>query len=87
MGYFPTYSLGNLYAAQLFATAQHELGDVDAMFRRGDFEPLRQWLQSNIYDHGQRFPAAELAERACKAPLSHQPLIEYLKRRFHRFLA
>ena len=86
MGYFPTYSLGNLYAAQLFASAAESLGDLDAMFRKGEFEPLRQWLQSHVYDHGQRYPAAELAERACGAPLSHQPLIDYLKGRFQRFL-
>lgn len=86
MGYFPTYSLGNLYAAQLYAAAAEAIGDLDAMFRDGEFAPLRQWLQSNVYEHGQRYPAAELTERACGAPLSHQPLIEYLRARFHRFL-
>ena len=41
IGYFPTYSLGNLYAAQFFAQAGSELGDLDAMFRRGEFRAAR----------------------------------------------
>src|SRR5204862_6776309 len=51
-GYFPTYSLGNLYAAQFFEKAQQDLGDVQAMFRRGEFLPLREWLRTNIHSHG-----------------------------------
>ena len=46
IGYFPTYSLGNLYASQLFEQAQADLGDLSAMFRRGEFMPLRDWLRS-----------------------------------------
>ena len=44
-GYFPTYSLGNLYAAQFFEKAEQDLGDLHAMFGRGEFLPLREWLR------------------------------------------
>jgi carboxypeptidase Taq len=82
MGYFPTYALGNLYAAQFFAAARHELGDLDAMFRRGQFEPLREWLTANIHRHGRRYSAAELAQRATGQPLSHDALIQHLRDKF-----
>ena len=48
-GYFPTYSLGNLYAAQFFEKAEQDLGDLHDMFRRGEFLPLRDWLRTNIH--------------------------------------
>ena len=59
-GYFPTYSLGNLYAAQLFAQANADLGEQFAGFQRGDFAPLLAWLRDKIHRHGQRYAAAKL---------------------------
>ncbi len=79
IGYFPTYALGNLYAAQLFAKAAEELGDLDADFARGDFRPLRDWLRSKVHRHGQRYTAAELIVHATGSPLSARPLIEHLR--------
>jgi carboxypeptidase Taq len=79
VGYFPTYSLGNLYAAQFFAQAKAELGDVDGQFARGDFRPLRDWLRAKIHRHGQRWSAAELVKRVTGRPLSVGPLIEHLR--------
>ncbi|MAT68412.1 MAG: carboxypeptidase M32 [Planctomycetaceae bacterium] len=70
-GYFPTYALGNLYAAQFFAQAARDLGDLDAMFARGDFEPLLGWLREKIHRHGRRYSAAELVQRVTGRPLSH----------------
>ena len=54
VGYFPTYSLGNLYAAQFFAKAESELGNLSESFARGNFRPLLDWLRKNIHCHGQR---------------------------------
>ncbi|MEE2684808.1 MAG: carboxypeptidase M32 [Planctomycetota bacterium] len=79
IGYFPTYSLGNLYAAQFLAAASAELGDIDEMVGQGQFEPLQEWMGRNIHHHGQCFSAAELVTRASGQPLSHQPLVNYLK--------
>ena len=53
-GYFPTYSLGNLYAAQFFEKAAQDLGDLHAMFGRGEFLPLRDWLRN---EHPRARPA------------------------------
>ena len=81
-GYFPTYSLGNLYAAQFFAQAKQDLGDLDAQFRRGEFCNLREWLRENIHRHGKRYSAAELAERITGRSLSHVPFMEYLHTKY-----
>ncbi len=81
-GYFPTYSLGNLFAAQFFERAQQDLGDLAAMFRRGEFLPLRDWLRLHIHSQGRRYRAAELAERVTGSPLSHDALLRHLRAKF-----
>lgn len=78
-GYFPTYSLGNLYAAQFFAQADQDLGGLAEQFARGQFEPLRQWLVDRIHQFGQRYSAAELIERVSGSPLSHRALMNHLR--------
>lgn len=81
-GYFPTYSLGNLYASQFFEQARHDLGDLDSQFRKGEFKPLHDWLSENIYQHGQRYRANELVEKVTGKPLSHEPLMKHLEGKF-----
>lgn len=78
IGYFPTYSLGNLYAAQFFAKAEADLGNLAESFAKGDFRPLLTWLREKVHCHGQRYSAAELVERATGRPLSARPLVEHL---------
>ena len=80
-GYFPTYTLGNLYAAQLFDAAKAALGDLDAMFARGEFAPLLGWLREHVHRHGRRYPAAELVERATGKVPSAEPLLRHLRAR------
>ncbi len=81
-GYFPTYSLGNLYAAQFFEKAEADLGDLQAMFRGGEFMPLRDWLRTNIHSQGRRYPAPELCRRVTGSPLSHGALMRHLRTKF-----
>ncbi len=81
-GYFPTYALGNLYAAQFFAAARARLPDLDGQIRRGELQPLRAWLRENIHLHGQRYRAAELAERVSGQPLTHRAFIDYLTAKY-----
>ncbi len=82
VGYFPTYTLGNLYAAQFFAKADEELGGLEAMFARGEFKPLKDWLRKNIHQQGRRYPAKKLCEVVTGKPLSHEPMMKYLKEKF-----
>ena len=63
IGYFPTYTLGNVYAAQLFDAAERTLGPLDDAFAAGDFRTLREWLGEHVHQHGQRYRSETLIER------------------------
>src|SRR5436189_3996824 len=82
IGYFPTYSLGNLYAAQLFVQADKDLGGLSNQFAAGEFKPLREWLRTKIHEPGQCYTADELVERVTGKPLSHAPLVRYLRAKY-----
>ncbi len=79
MGYFPTYTFGNLYAAQFFEKALDDMPDLYAQFEKGKFDALRTWLNENIHAHGQRYRAAELCEHVTGKPLSADPLLRHLE--------
>ncbi len=78
IGYFPTYTLGNLYAAQFMEQARRDLADLDADFRDGGSPGLKGWLNEKVHRAGQRYRAGELCRRITGRPLSHQPLMTYL---------
>ena len=84
IGYFPTYTLGNLYAAQLMVAIRRDLGieATDERFRRGDFSSLKEWLNQNIHRHGQRFRAGELCRRATGSLLSATSFLAYLNEKY-----
>lgn len=83
IGYFPTYTLGNLYAAQLMDAVRREFGpSLDEDFRRGDFSRLKGWLNQHVHSHGQRLRAGELCRRATGSPLSPKPFLSYLSEKF-----
>jgi len=79
IGYFATYTLGNLYAAQFYEQAATDLGDLDAMFSRGEFLPLLKWLREKIHRHGRRYTAGQLVQRVTGKPLSAEPLLNHLR--------
>ena len=81
-GYFPTYTLGNLYAAQLFGKAGAELPGLDDSFSRGDFSELLAWLRDKIHRHGRRYAPTELIERAVGEPIDHRPLMVSLRQKY-----
>jgi carboxypeptidase Taq len=82
MGYFPTYTLGNLYSAQFFDAACREMPGLEDGFARGEFSPLREWLNEKIHSQGQRYLAADLCEVVTGAPLSADFLMTYLEGKF-----
>lgn len=81
-GYFPTYTLGNVIAAQLFARAEQELGDMDRAFAAGDFSGLLRWLRERFYSHGGRFTTTRLVEQATGSSPDPQPLVASLRRKY-----
>lgn len=79
VGYFPTYTLGNLYAAQFWETINEQIPDLMKLIGKGKFSPLREWLNENIHRHGRRYRAGELCERVTGKPLEAAPLLRHLK--------
>jgi len=79
MGYFPTYTLGNLYAAQFFEKALADIPDLHAQFEQGEFGALKGWLTTNIHGQGMRYHAADLCKVVTgKAPTA-DPLMRHLE--------
>jgi carboxypeptidase Taq len=81
-GYFPTYTLGNLYSAQLMEAARRDVGDLDEQFRRGDFAPLLGWMRKHIHSQGSLQPAEETARAATGKPLEPANLLAYLRAKY-----
>jgi carboxypeptidase Taq len=79
IGYFPTYTLGNLMAAQLWEALRADLSDVDAQLERGDFDPLKHWLRERVHAHGRKFPSPELLARVTGQALAVAPFVRYLR--------
>jgi carboxypeptidase Taq len=79
IGYFPTYTLGNLYAAQFWAEIRRKMPALDEQIARGEFGELLGWLREEIHRHGRRFTAPELCERVTGKPLSSIPFMSYLE--------
>ncbi|MHC4064999.1 MAG: carboxypeptidase M32 [Planctomycetota bacterium] len=83
-GYFPTYALGNLYAAQFFAAARRAIPDLDERIRNGDLTTLLDWLRTNIHRQGMRYRADELCKVVTGSPLSIEPFMAYVNGKFKR---
>lgn len=83
-GYFPTYTLGNLYAAQFFAQAQEELGDLPAALARGEFPPLLAWLREKIHARGSTFWPRDLVRQVTGEDLSPRHFLKYVEDKFTR---
>lgn len=82
IGYFPTYTLGNLHSAQLMAAAQRSISGLDALLAAGDFRPLLAWLRENVHRHGRSLSAEELILSATGEASSEVWLIESLRHRY-----
>jgi carboxypeptidase Taq len=79
VGYFPTYTLGNLYAAQFWEKINQDIKGLDKQIAKGNFADLKSWLNKNIHSPGKRWRAGELCERVTGKPLSADPLMRHLE--------
>ncbi len=84
IGYFPTYTLGNLASAQLYDAANHSLGGIPALLERGEFLPLLEWLRENVHRQGQYESGELLIEQASGKPLGASSLMGYLSEKLRR---
>jgi carboxypeptidase Taq len=78
-GYFPTYTIGNLMASQLWERLRADVPDVGERIAGGDFAPIREWLREHVHRHGRKFPPRELLRRVTGSDLSAEPFLRYLR--------
>jgi carboxypeptidase Taq len=81
-GYFPTYSLGSVMAAQLYAAAEEEIEDLEGKIRAGEFEPLADWLRENVHRHGQRYTTDDLVREATGESFTADYFVDYATSKF-----
>jgi carboxypeptidase Taq len=81
-GYFPTYTLGAMTAAQIFQAAIQNDSNINAGISQGDFQPLMVWLRSNIHSSGSLITASELLTKATGRPLDPNVFKNHLKSRY-----
>ncbi len=82
VGYFPTYSLGNLYSAALWDKLRADLGSVDADIESGSFGRVLGWQKSHVHQHGRRYSPEDLCVVATGQGLSAKPFLDYLDVKF-----
>jgi carboxypeptidase Taq len=82
LGYFPTYSLGTLWAAALYRKADEELPELSDDLRKGETGPLLEWLREKVHRPANTRPAKEIAQAVLGESLSADPFIEYLKQKY-----
>ena len=79
---FQGYTIGSVLAAQLDHAMREDLGDVDALIREGDLQPLWEWMTEAVHRHGRRYPTDELVEEATGEPLTAEYFLEYVEEKF-----
>jgi carboxypeptidase Taq len=82
IGYFPTYSLGNIYSAALFDKAEAEIDGLRQGLAEGETRPLLEWLRENIHSEGYRYDARTLAEKVVGGSVTAAPLLNYLRTKY-----
>ncbi len=82
MGYFPTYTLGNLYAAQFFMAFEQKYADWQARVSKGELGFIRDWLKEQIHQYGRQYAPQELIQRVTGQELSEKPFLTYLEKKY-----
>jgi carboxypeptidase Taq len=82
IGYFPTYALGTIVAAQLWRAARADIGDLDERLARGDTQALREWLRERVHRFGRTIDPADVVRRATGSALDPEPLVEHLDAKY-----
>jgi carboxypeptidase Taq len=78
-GYFPSYALGCLIAAQMWEALEAELGPREDDLRRGEVEPIQRWLAEHVHRHGRRLDTIPLVESATGRGLEIEPFLRYVR--------
>lgn len=87
LGYFPTYTLGNVISVQLYEAACWASPTIPEEIGRGRFAALLGWLRQNVHRHGRKFLPREILQRATGTPLTPEPYLRYLQKKFGEIYA
>ena len=82
IGYFPTYTLGNIYAGELWGALTRDIADTDGLMRAGELAPIIGWLRQRVHRRGSLQYPAEIIAAACGHAPTETPLLEYLEGKF-----
>ncbi|MBA2474331.1 MAG: carboxypeptidase M32 [Actinobacteria bacterium] len=79
IGYFPTYSLGNVISVQIWERVREDLPGLEEGFERGEFAPLREWLGEHLHRYGRKFSPKETIIKVAGGPIDPEPYLRYLR--------
>ncbi len=82
-GYFPTYTLGNLYAAQINNTIKQQIPQYKQKIKKGNFKPITKWLKNNIHKKGRKNLAPKTTKQITGEKLNEKHLINHLKQKYY----
>jgi carboxypeptidase Taq len=82
LGYFPTYSLGNILSAQFYDQAVSENPDIPAQIEKGEFGPLLGWMRTNIHARGAKYTPAELVKLVTGGSIRTEPFLDYVRSKY-----
>ena len=83
IGYFPTYAIGSIYAAQLYKTLKEQKPQLENEIKHGNFNNIVEWFRKNIHQHGRTMTADEIIKQCCGQGLNSQIFIDYLKTKYY----
>jgi carboxypeptidase Taq len=81
-GYFPTYSLGSVLAAQIYDALEDDVGPVDEKVREGNFDVIADWLESNVHQHGARYTTPDLIQEATGEEFTADYFLDYVHEKY-----
>ncbi|WP_254832307.1 carboxypeptidase M32 [Haloglomus salinum] len=81
-GYFPTYTLGSVMAAQLYAAAAEDIDDLEGKISRGEFDDLHDWLTENVHRHGAKYETNELVKQATGEEFTADYFLDYVREKY-----
>ncbi len=82
IGYFPTYSMGNLLSYQIWNTLRKDVGDTGALIAKGEFKPILDWLIAKVYSKGSKYPPKELVQQVTGKPLGAADYLDGLEKKY-----
>nr|WP_041606257.1 carboxypeptidase M32 [Halothermothrix orenii] len=83
-GYFPSYALGNIYAAQFYNTIKKEINNYDELISKGHFQPIKEWLGDKIHKYGKLLTPTEIIKKVTGEEINSRYLIKYLENKYSK---